>query len=1297
MDTLDNSPTPEKAATIPKKHGARPSNIRRRLKIFRAALNRERRSAYSAVILIPSMLKTRISKILITLIVFLDGRLTQFAFNPNTNRYQDLAPIDSADSKKLYSDMLLWGIKNPNVTNIAITGPYGSGKSSIIRTFQKRHPEFRTVNVSLASFDEIKDKEGEWRNKVELSVLQQLIYHERSHALPDSRFVKIRPIHWFRRLFGTLSLSILVLSYFYVVQPGYFTKFQFITNEMRSVLDLVFLVILIFGCMYLLYRLYRNIRNLRFTKLSVVSAGAEFSEGEVRSIFNKHLDEIIYFFEETRTSIVVIEDLDRFNDPEIFTKLREINILINNSRQIKHKVTFVYAVRDNIFTEDNRTKFFDFLVPVIPVINISNAGDALAARLERIIPGRQIPRDLLSTVTLYIQDMRMLLNVINEFSLYFTQLTKDLDPEKLLSLIIFKNLHPEDFAELHRGEGMIIHVLEKKKAYVNEQKEKIDHEINEFQTYIRDLESLKIKDINELRTLYIYKVMSAMPQMASLELNGKVSLSEFVEDQIFDWWRNGGSATAIQYSSYYGDYRKVNFEYSFSDAEKEVDPVYNYSHREDQIKSYCNEGINRTKAKIDSLKQQRALISGQSLKEIINDGGKFEFPSERIVSPKQQGASITGQSFRDNLIDEEELEFSTEKPTSPILIYLMANGYIDEYYHPYISYFIEGSLKKEDMNFVMSVLNRQPLPYTYEISNIDVIQKDWISVGQYSNPAILNFSLLRWLLQQPNRDHELSILIKMLKGRNELVFIDQFLELNKNQSEFIIALGLHWSEFWDHLFEEAFYEDAVLAKYAALFIRYLSIDTFVKKIDASKNFSKFLSFNSNLYEDGLLKDNQDTLGVVMNELDVSLEKISLLEKLPKTLKAAYEGNRYEINSENLKYILRKFGGYEVFPENDWITANLTTVLSSEAKNLKSYLEMKWPEYLELISSSELNVKESEETIIKLLHIETMDMEKVESFVRKQDALITDMQMVPEIYWYFLITERRLSPTWNNVSTYFFHKGVLEDTLTSYLNDPEVYEVLVEEPYVPTGNPDQENLIDLSHEVLYRNELSMNSYKGLIEQLSPKLEDVEVGKLNEEKASYLIRSNRFGFVNEIFNDLETNHPGLTNLYISKYFDDFLEKFSEFSITDQTLIGALNSAQNSDEQKANLVRLILANKTVEKDELGSTITTFLSRYALWSQLIEIANVINLLKLSFSTTERIRVLSPIVLEISIETYKNIESTWDEPYNNISMNDTTQRSFPNFPGLKSFIEGVKKLLPEKLGTIKNNKDKITIYYKAG
>src|SRR5690606_11075583 len=146
--------------------------------------------------------------------------------------------------------------------------------------------------------------------------------------------------------------------------------------------------------------------------------------------------------------------------------------------------------------------------------------------------------------------------------------------------------------------------------------------------------------------------------------------------------------------------------------------------------------------------------------------------------------------------------------------------------------------------------NRQPLPYTYAINNIDVIQKDWTSLSQYSNPAILNFSLLRWLLQQPNRDHELSILIKMLKSRSELVFIDQFLELNKNQSEFIIALGLHWSEFWDHLFEEAFYEDAALARYAALVIRHLSFDALVKKIDANKKFSKFLSFNSDLYENG---------------------------------------------------------------------------------------------------------------------------------------------------------------------------------------------------------------------------------------------------------------------------------------------------------------------------------------------------------------------------------------------------------------------------------------------------------------
>ena len=51
--------------------------------------------------------------------------------------YRDLAPIDNISNGKEYLKALHWAIKNKRIKNIALTGPYGSGKSSIINTYLK--------------------------------------------------------------------------------------------------------------------------------------------------------------------------------------------------------------------------------------------------------------------------------------------------------------------------------------------------------------------------------------------------------------------------------------------------------------------------------------------------------------------------------------------------------------------------------------------------------------------------------------------------------------------------------------------------------------------------------------------------------------------------------------------------------------------------------------------------------------------------------------------------------------------------------------------------------------------------------------------------------------------------------------------------------------------------------------------------------------------------------------------------------------------------------------------------------
>lgn len=79
---------------------------------------------------------------------------------------------------------------------------------------------------------------------------------------------------------------------------------------------------------------------------------------------------------------MIIEDLDRFGTSKIFLKLRELNQLINESKIVGRNVVFLYAVKDDIFINEERTKFFDYITTVIPVINPSNSKDKLKVALK---------------------------------------------------------------------------------------------------------------------------------------------------------------------------------------------------------------------------------------------------------------------------------------------------------------------------------------------------------------------------------------------------------------------------------------------------------------------------------------------------------------------------------------------------------------------------------------------------------------------------------------------------------------------------------------------------------------------------------------------------------------------------------------------------------------------------------------------------------------------------------------------------------------------------------------------------
>lgn len=189
------------------------------------------------------------------------------------------------------------------------------------------------------------------------------------------------------------------------------------------------------------------------SKINKVNIKGELELGDNinKSVFNEHLEEILYFFERTKYNVVVIEDLDRFDNTDIFTKLREINILLNNSMLINREINFVYAVGDDLFQDKKeRVKFFEYIIPVIPFINSSNADEQLKTLIaESGLEKNIFTKEFISDVTTFIDDidMRLLTNIFHEFVIYRKTLKPEFikKNEELFAMITYKNIDPKDF------------------------------------------------------------------------------------------------------------------------------------------------------------------------------------------------------------------------------------------------------------------------------------------------------------------------------------------------------------------------------------------------------------------------------------------------------------------------------------------------------------------------------------------------------------------------------------------------------------------------------------------------------------------------------------------------------------------------------------------------------------------------------------------------------------------------------------------------------------------------------------
>ena len=282
--------------------------------------------------------------------------------------------------------------------------------------------------------------------------------------------------------------------------------FFFIYSYPISIIFIGFLMLLISAIVTFIYRRGAAIQSFfaHIRRVKIQGNEIELFQNEAAGYFDKYLGSILYMLNHSEKQFFIFEDIDRFDTTLIFERLKEINELVNAKRENEDKaaIKFIYLLRDDIFINKERAKFFDFLIPIIPVTNTKNSSDKLFAILARCRLKEQVNPDLVRALGLYIEDYRLIKNIANEFRIYFAALGQrnKLNPDKMLSMIVYKNLFPKDFVDLQKQQGDVRFLLSKetKNKLRDKQTQVLNAERTECENALSDIGELFSKNKKEL-------------------------------------------------------------------------------------------------------------------------------------------------------------------------------------------------------------------------------------------------------------------------------------------------------------------------------------------------------------------------------------------------------------------------------------------------------------------------------------------------------------------------------------------------------------------------------------------------------------------------------------------------------------------------------------------------------------------------------------------------------------------------------------------------------------------------------
>ncbi|MBN9647599.1 hypothetical protein J0L31_11405 [Terrisporobacter glycolicus] len=1099
-------------------------------------------------------------------------------------KYEDLAPKDNIEESDGYFECLEWAIENENICNIALTGPYGSGKSSILKAFEKKHVRYKYLNISLSTFYDkyaledkknTNDKEDKKNindekqktnaansineegsncfidiSEIEKGILQQLFYRVDSKHIPYTRFKKINNLKSREIIKNIIFILFFIIIGVVIFAPNisnYLRNFipepdNIKNNIGKSIMYVIFIYLMINLSVKLIkyFKSKITLKSLNFKQVQL-----EVDKQSTDSVFNQFLDEILYFFEATEYNVVVIEDLDRFNNTKIFIKLRELNQLINNYEKINRKIVFVYAVKDDIFKNNERTKFFDFIIPVIPIINQTNSSEKLKRKLEE---DKNISKEFLKGISVYIQDMRILTNICNEYKIYKSVLNKvDLKSEKLLALIVYKNLYPNDFAEIQYDRGLIYKVFEDKNTVIEKKVNETKEKIKVIENKIECADSDHLANIKELKVAFLSYICKEDIKIQSIN---NCSMYEFLKDE-FDIQGKILNRNEISYLYYKNGSGGNRNNILLDDIDKISGSKYTFKERFERIKYKNKAEKDKLNKEIQELKDKIKKLKSSRLEWIIKEFGAKEVLDEKILK---------------------------ENP----LVYLLRHGKIDETYVNYLTYFHEGSLTVKDKDFILSIRNYEPKNFDYNLTKITNIIED-LNYYEFEQKEALNVQLLEFILKNEQKyENELKSLMKQLSDESEISkeFIDEFkiyIDGKEGEVRFWQIICSIWKNLWIFINNNSNYTKEKIDGYLYKIIKYASADD-IKSLNIEDNLVSYIENSKEFLP--LVSDIDITnMKSILQELKPEFSVIDVDNIKDELLNYIWDECFYKINIKTITDILSKKYNSDL---NSIKCKNLTTIRNSNYENLIDYINDNMEKYINnVLLQIEEDIYEDIKIIIELLNLDEdiLNQETKTKIVNKEEFILENITDIPNIYWEEIIKLYKIEINWSNILEYYQYIGGLNSTIIEYLNNEKVY---IELPTIDNESDEDNEVYDkFIQEVIDCNEISYNAFNKLIDTNNFIYSEYDIPNVCEEHMNILINNNKLEFNSTHYNDIKSNFDDMHIKFIEHNFDSYIENIDDYEVDAKSLYEILKLSKCDLESKKAILSHI--NNEILDDNL------------------------------------------------------------------------------------------------------------------